>query len=74
MNKDFVRPLYYDMNGKLMKDIMEWGKLFENIKKRRIGLTILKNGYKISTVWLGIDHNWSPKGKPLIFESFFPLK
>lgn len=28
-----------------------------------------KNGYRISTVLLGIDHNWSREGKPIIFET-----
>lgn len=31
-------------------------------------------GYEVSTVWLGLDHNWSRNGPPLIFETMiFPL-
>lgn len=27
------------------------------------------NKYFVSTVWLGMDHNWSGEGKPIIFET-----
>ncbi len=29
--------------------------------------------YFVSTVWLGLDHNWNPEGPPLFFETMvFP--
>lgn len=49
------------------KGLFEWA---EDMKKldRRIQQTTLNNGLWISTVWLGLDHNyWG--GIPLIFES-----
>jgi len=62
--KDFS-PRYYDIDGKPMT-IDEWSEKFQ---KR--DTTIAKDtvdGYLISTVWLGLDHNHfgSP---PLIFET-----
>lgn len=46
-----------------------WFKVFEN---RRVGMDILNKGKEnetlISTVFLGIDHNWYG-GEPLLFET-----
>lgn len=58
--------MYYDKQGILL-DVMDWAKRFEDIKYRRIAL------YKgpfvdVSTVWLGLNHNYG-KGAPLIFET-----
>lgn len=44
----------------------EWGKMFE--KNRTVKLTKLENGTLVSTVFLGIDHNFG-EGDPLVFES-----
>lgn len=43
--------------------------LFEDDNYRRIRLTHLSNGYYISTVWLGINHNFFGDGPPIIFET-----
>lgn len=54
-------------------DAMEqWGKDF-NDKKRILKQETLKNGFFISTVWLGIDHGFGI-GKPLIFETMVFVK
>ena len=58
---------YYDKDGKPL-ELMEWAKLFENFSYKRIGLDELSNGYRVSTVWLGLDHSFGG-GKPLIFET-----
>ena len=29
----------------------------------------LVDGHRVSTVWLGINHNWAEFGKPLVFET-----
>lgn len=39
------------------------------LKRRIIKQSTLKNGIFISTVWLGMNHNWSDDGPPIIFES-----
>lgn len=47
-------------------DILTWGKWFETgdriVKQEMIG------DVRVSTVFLGIDHNWS-EGPPILFET-----
>ncbi len=60
----------FDRQGRPLSH-MEWSKLLENpeykivarLEEDRDGEHLL-----ISTVWLGLNHNWGP-GKPLIFET-----
>jgi len=57
---------YYDKNGTPMS-LMEWCKVFEDKDYKRIAL------YQgifvdVSTVWLGLDHNFGG-GLPIIFET-----
>lgn len=53
---------------------MTWAKLFENKEYKIVKQTTLKDGKRVSTVWLGLDHQFG-KGKPLIFETMvFPKK
>ena len=67
----------YDMNGKPYKEsktkgsvISQWGKDFENIKKRVLGhKTMYLGSLLVSTVWLGLDHSFGIGKKPLIFET-----
>lgn len=52
-------------------DMMTWVRSFDR-KNRQVDRTELPNGYLVSTVFLGLDHNWGP-GPPLIFETMtFP--
>lgn len=58
---------YYDKNLKPLDTIFEWAKLFETpsykiVKQEEVGK------YKVSTVWLGLNHNFHG-GEPLIFET-----
>jgi hypothetical protein len=67
-NRDFG-PRYYAVNGRPMA-MVEWARVFGNY--RHIGDDILRiRGHvlRVSTVWLGLDHNWNPHGPPLIFET-----
>ena len=59
--------MYYDKNGEQITTD-EWIKKFENNLYKRIHFTQHKL-YTISTVWLGIDHRFTDKGMPLIFET-----
>jgi len=62
-----MRPLYYDKMGKPLAGTVEWGKLFEDKDYARVGW--FHNPWvTVSTVWLGLDHNWG-EGAPLIFET-----
>lgn len=67
---------YYDRQGNPLPDphvdmeawIREWASLFEDEDYRRVALTEIGD-VRISTVWLGIDHNFWGQGPPLIFET-----
>lgn len=65
---------YYDRQGKPYKGedaCISWAKDFELLNKtkgRIIKQQTLWNGLWVSTVWLGLNHNWSP-GEPAIFET-----
>ena len=51
------------------EDTQEWGRWYEkNVEQRRVGLTDLENGVRVSTVFLGLDHQWGD-GPPLLFET-----
>lgn len=49
-------------------DLLLWANQFENANARRIGLTKVGK-YEISTVFLGIDHNFRGQGEPILFET-----
>lgn len=64
---------YYDKEGKKI-DMMEWCKLFEDFNYKVVQQDKLPNGKFVSTVWLGLDHQFG-NGPPLIFETMiFPKK
>ena len=65
---------YYDRDGKPMT-LTEWSKAVEKPDAKRVAEDTLPNGMWVSTVWLGIDHNYSDTGSPIIFETMvFPSK
>lgn len=49
-------------------DLMTWAAFFENQNNRRIAATDIENGVHVSTVFLGVDHQFG-KGPPLLFET-----
>lgn len=62
--------MYYNKQGEEIS-IEEWGRLHDS-KYKIIEQTTLPNGKWVSTVWLGIDHNYG-EGEPEIFETMvFP--
>lgn len=66
------------MNNKYRRDgtpypegiegLREWGQDFEDRSKKIVEQTELPNGKWVSTVWLGLDHQYGD-GPPLIFET-----
>ena len=63
---------YFDKDGTPMT-LMEWAAKFEDFDYKVVASD---NGkiYQVSTIWLGINHNFADDGPPLIFESMvFPL-
>jgi hypothetical protein len=63
-----TRPMYFDRAGTPI-DVWAWAKLLEDeLDIRRVALDFI-GPYRISTVWLGLDHQFLPGGPPLIFET-----
>lgn len=52
----------------LCDDSLEWARWFEDPNNRRIRLTQV-GPYFISTVFLGLDHNFMFAGPPILFET-----
>ncbi len=51
-------------------DVLKWGKWFESANEKRIVSQVkLENGVRVSTVFLGIDHNFCMDGPPLLWET-----
>lgn len=66
-------PRCYRRDGTAYRDAMEWAGDFED-GNNVVEQTRLWNRLLVSTVWLGLDHNWG-KGPPLIFETMvFPQR
>lgn len=63
---------YYDPDG-MPISVGRWIALFEDTAARVVASTVvgLPGGgtAQVSTVWLGLDHNYSGTGPPLIFET-----
>lgn len=50
-------------------DLLTWADWLEG-NERCVGYTELAGGIvTVSTMFLGIDHNWSSKGPPILFET-----
>ncbi len=45
-----------------------WGKWFEKSKLRQLDQTEI-GGVSVSTVFLGLDHNFSGRGAPILWET-----
>jgi hypothetical protein len=58
---------YFDLEGNEIQE-EHFLALYQNKSMRLLRQTRIPDGF-ISTVWLGIDHNWIPSGRPLIFET-----
>jgi len=56
----------YDLHGNPIS-LRRWAELFEDFDGRVVGDTEV-GAYRVSTVWLGLDHSFG-HGPPLIFES-----
>ena len=66
--------MYYNKKGEPL-DMLEWAKLFKNPAYKIVKQETLPSGIFVSTVWLGLCHNFLMKGKPIIFETMvFPKK
>lgn len=50
-------------------DLMTWAKWLEENRARKIVKQETVGEYWISTVFLGLNHNYGPSGPPLLFET-----
>jgi len=60
--------MYYGMDGQPIS-MEEWAALFEDPAQKIVEQTELPGGCFVSTVLLGIDHNFLEGGRPIIFET-----
>lgn len=58
---------YYDKEGNPI-GLWEWSCLFEDVSYKRIAGKLIGNFF-VSTVWLGLNHNFFSGQTPLIFET-----
>ena len=66
--KQWDQKWILDENKQVVKaDLLEWGKFLDK-GDRRVALTDTSNG-SVSTVFLGLNHNWELFGPPLLFET-----
>lgn len=67
------RPMYFRRDGTPyppgMKGLLAWTEDSLNLNYKIIEQTELGNGCWVSTVWLGLDHNFGFVTRPLIFGS-----
>lgn len=49
-------------------DLISWVKWWMQADERHVALDTCDH-WRVSTVFLGLDHNWRPGGAPLLFET-----
>ena len=65
-----MEPMYFDIDGKPIP-LMTWARM-QDMEHKRVAEDTIEDGvrkYWVSTVWLGLDHNFGFSGPPLIFET-----
>lgn len=69
--KDRFLKYILDENGepKAERNLERWAKWFEKDVKRRIVRRTPVEDYVVSTVFLGLDHNFSDSGPPVLWET-----
>jgi len=48
--------------------VEDWAAMFGDMARRRVALTRI-GPFEVSTVFLGLNHNFSRRGAPLLFET-----
>lgn len=64
---------YYDRNGHPIS-IIEWARLCGDSNYRRVAHDDITDGISVSTIWLGLNHNWCQDGPLEIFETMVFVK
>lgn len=63
--------MYYILKDKRpvkVSSVLECGEWLENTKDRIVDKTVIAD-VEVSTVFIGLDHNFSGHGEPLLFET-----
>ena len=60
---------YFNKQGKAISE-RKFFTLLKDESYRRINLTLLPGGRSVSTIWLGINHQFG-SGAPIIFETLY---
>jgi hypothetical protein len=50
-------------------DLLTWGKWMKDSANRRVAETIVAAGVRVSTVFLGLNHSFTPRAQPILFET-----
>ena len=51
-------------------DLILWAKWYEKAENRRVAHDVIENGLEVSTIFLGIDHQFNQGShKPMLFET-----
>lgn len=60
-----------DDNGNpvLETDLMTWARWFEDVNNRTVAHDELPGGILVSTVFLGLDHNFFGSSRPILYET-----
>lgn len=61
---------WYKLNDDKTVELLSDGRFptAEESKNKRVGDDTI-DGQRVSTVFLQLDHNWEPDGKPILFET-----
>ncbi len=64
---------YIEVDGKPVRvtDPKQWEEFMNEPDRRRVAATQLKCGDWVSTVFLGLDHNFAGKGPPILYETMW---
>jgi hypothetical protein len=66
-------PRYYILVDRVpfAVDLMTWARWFNDGDRRRVARTVIDEalGVWVSTVFLGLDHNFLGRGDPVLFET-----
>lgn len=60
--------LFWDRDGQPMSSD-EWDARMYDLAYKHVAVTAINDRVHVSTVWMGIDHNFGDEGPPLIFET-----
>lgn len=53
----------------LANDVLVWGQWFETADQQRVVARDTIGAVRVSTVFLGVDHNWCADGPPILWET-----